>query len=266
MIIETRFPYQNNYVIETDSNTFWNRFKAKYGAYAVEIPCGKKVDCSVMQKDGSYAFTYRDKTIETSMPLLEIDRLFFTSVRYDDRVFALHGAAVEYNRSAYLFLGSTTAGKTTLTSYLVERGFGYLTDDCILLDKKEFSVHPFTTPVCLREGGLAVFKKLGKEPANLHRVNEESQFDRWVYTPANAVNQPIPLKRTFFISRNESVNSTEPLGTNERLSQLMESPITPYAFSAEYLQFLIQLSKKNICKLNYCDMEFVREIICHGAE
>lgn len=266
MIIATRFPYQNNYVIETNSTTFVSLCKAKYGKYVVEISNDKQVNCSVMENSFSFVVKFEGKSIETIRPLYEIDRLFFVNNQYDDQIFALHGAAVEYNHVAYLFLGPTTSGKTTLASYLVERGFGYLTDDCILLDKKELMVYPYTTPICLREGGLTVLRKLGMEPNGLHLLEEKGGVVRWVYTPSNRPDRPLPISRIFFISRNEDYNSIELMDKNERIKSLLESPIIPYELSTNYLQWIIQLSDIDITKLNYYNMEFVWETIRNGIK
>ena len=66
--------------------------------------------------------------------MLELDEIIFDNTNYDRRIFALHGAAVEWKGKGYLFLAATASGKTTLASYLTSQGFGYITDDCILLD------------------------------------------------------------------------------------------------------------------------------------
>ena len=72
------------------------------------------------------------------------DQYLFDNNRYDNSVLALHGAAVEYGGRAYLFLASSTAGKTTLCAYLLSLGFGFVTEDCILVDRSTFDIHPCT--------------------------------------------------------------------------------------------------------------------------
>lgn len=90
--------------------------------------------------------------------MLELDEIIFDNTNYDRRIFALHGAAVEWKGKGYLFLAATASGKTTLASYLTSQGFGYITDDCILLDCVDFQVYPCHTLLHLRDGGVDVLK------------------------------------------------------------------------------------------------------------
>ena len=90
--------------------------------------------------------------------MLELDEIIFDNTNYDRRIFALHGAAVEWKGKGYLFLAATASGKTTLASYLTSQGFGYITDDCILLDRVDFQVYPCHTLLHLRDGGVDVLK------------------------------------------------------------------------------------------------------------
>ena len=100
-----------------------------------------------------------NRTIENASGILAIDEIISNNTEYDNSIFALHGAAVEWNGKAILFLASTTSGKSTLTSYLTKNGFGYITDDCILLDRTSCDIHPYSTPIYLRDGGLEILKR-----------------------------------------------------------------------------------------------------------
>lgn len=55
--------------------------------------------------------------------------------------------------------GSTGAGKTTLTAYLVSRGFRYITEDCILINYADELVNPCPLPLHLRDGGAKVLSE-----------------------------------------------------------------------------------------------------------
>ncbi|GKU75821.1 hypothetical protein L3i20_v202180 [Paenibacillus sp. L3-i20] len=46
-------------------------------------------------------------------------------------ILPLHGSAIALNGKAYAIVGHSGAGKTTLTSYLIERGYQLLSDDLI---------------------------------------------------------------------------------------------------------------------------------------
>jgi len=178
----------------------------------------------------------------------------------DSSIFALHGAAVEYNCKAYIFLASTTSGKTTLASYLVSNSFGYITDDCILLDKNNFTIHPVKAPIQLRTGGLKVLKDYKAEPQNIEVIENEKDL-RYVYMPDNYINNPLPIEKIFFIRRTANINSLIPMNTTTRITELMKSPIREYPVTSEYIRFISQLTKYECQYLLYHDMNYVIEVI-----
>ena len=188
----------------------------------------------------------------------------FDNTVYDERILALHGAAVEYDGYCHLFLASTTSGKTTLTSYLTSNGFGYLTDDCILLDRSDYKIHPFTTPIQLREGGLAILNQCNSVPKDIRKLDEPPALTRYVYTHEGCVHRPVPLKNVYFIKLTEGENYLSDMSTTERMTELLKSPITPYGITKEYLCFISRLAKTNCQRLFYSDMNFVKDVITNG--
>lgn len=107
---------------------------------------------------GYYTVTYGGQTYDTESPLMDIHRQLFEHASYDRSVLALHGAAVAWKGRAVALLAATGSGKTTLTSYLTANGYGYLTDDCVLIDRETLVVYPSVTPLHLREGGVEVLR------------------------------------------------------------------------------------------------------------
>ena len=242
-------PFQTTYVILLDNPQLKKKLKIKYGKYLSKTHTfsGKDIDSI-----SCYSFTN---------PVLEIDRYIFHHTTYDENILALHGAAVEWNGQAYLFLAATTSGKTTLASYLTNCGCGYLTDDCILIERANLLVHPYTTPIQLRDGGLEVLKKYQAAPNKLELLEEGPSLRRWVYTPENCIEKAIPLRRIFFIERTEKENCLIDMNTTERITALMKSPITNYNVTGDYLRLLARIAKIDCHILRYCDMQYVKELI-----
>ena len=114
-----------------------------------------------MKNGEKFDITFNRKTFPTIKPLKAIQSILFESTKYDESIFAMHGAAVEHNGEAYLFLAPTNSGKTTLTTYLTMRGFSYITDDCILMDRSNFTVYPHANPIHLRSDGFGILKDKG---------------------------------------------------------------------------------------------------------
>ena len=250
-------PFQTTFNITTNCNELIRLLKLKYGKYMIAFCQSNDTKNIVTVKKGHlYDIEFENKIINSESGILAIDDIIFNHTVYDKTIFALHGAAVEYNGKAYLFLASTTSGKTTLTSYLTSNGFGYITDDCILLDRKTFEVYPYNTPIHLRDGGVEVLKRFNALPSQLE-ILDDGYIKRYIYTPKNSVDKSLPVEKIFFINRTEKDNILEDLDTTSRMSSLMHAPITVYTITPEYLKFISSLSKTNCCKLCYCDMDFV---------
>ncbi len=164
-----KMPYQSERIIGTDDPELLSHLKKKYGVYIVDCDRQEGIpDICIDNKEGNiYAVTIEGTVSITSHPVSCLDGYLFEHPSYEASVFAMHGAAVEWKGKSYAFLAATTSGKTTLTSYLVHRGFGYMTDDCVLLDRQTHMVHPFSTPLHLRRGGVEVLERYGALPEDL---------------------------------------------------------------------------------------------------
>lgn len=255
-------PYQTTYSIKTNCETLVSLLQQKYGEYVHLSDRKADFPISVMEAGIGNLFEICTpyKLYSTSQPLLELDEIIFDNTNYDRCIFALHGAAVEWKGKGYLFLAATTSGKTTLASYLTSRGFGYITDDCILLDRTDFQVYPYHTPLHLRDGGVDVLKRCRAVPDGLELL-DDAAVKRYVYTPKNCVSWPLPLEKIFFITRTENKNQLLGMNTTEQITELMKAPITNYQVTAEYLKFISRLAKTGCSRLLYCDMDFVAEVI-----
>ncbi len=266
-LLSLKMPYQAERIIETDRPEIVSRLEMKYGKYISECTESSHSEIKILKGDeaDNYTVIIEGRAINTTRPLFHLNRFLFDNPSYNDNVLALHGAAVEWEGKCYVFLASTTSGKTTLTSYLIHQGFGYLTDDCVLLDRNSYMVYPFSTPLHLRDGGLNVLKAYNALPNNLSELTEKDGICRYVYTPKNTVECSIPLGEIFFLERNEAENAVIPMSANEKLTALLKSPITAYPITAEYLRFLSSLGKNYCKRLKYCDMNFVKEVITRYA-
>lgn len=257
-------PFQTSFKIKTNCEELVRLLKLKHGKYLTTC-CrnGAKSIMAVRKEDGVYDIAFSNKVVQDKSGAVAIDEIIFNNTQFDPNIFAIHGAAVEWQGRACLFLASTTSGKSTLTSYLTNKGFGYITDDCILLDRTSYKIYPYPAPIHLRDGGLDVLKRCHAEPYSFEIMDDQS-LRRYVYTPSNCVDVPVTLDKIFFINRTDDENRVLPMDTNSRIMALMKSPITPYPVTSAYLAFLSRLSSQDCFTLNYCDMDFVAEVIQNG--
>ena len=255
-------PYQSERIIEIDCPDILLQLEIEYGHYINSCSMRKLADVRISKGDGAnYNVVIGESVTQTQHPLFCVERFLFEHPSYDESVFALHGAAVEWKGKSYVFLASTTTGKTTLTSYLIHCGCGYLAEDCVLLDRSSYDLYPFTSPLHLREGGLDVLRRNHAMPAKLQTLHECDGSCRYIYTPSNCVEKAIPLGEIFFIERTAARNVVLPMTTTEKIAALMRSPITVYPVTAEYLKFLAKLASRYCKRILYSDMNFVKEVI-----
>jgi len=256
--------FETTFSVTTDCNVTAKKLRLMYGEALSETPTAVKHEICITKENGAYIFSVSDISFMTDTPVQSLNKYLFDNASYSDRVFALHGAAVERNGECYIFLASTGSGKTTLTSYLTSCGFGYLTDDCILLDRDNFTVHPCPAPIQLRDGGAEALKRYGAFPDNTELLEEPPTLRRLVFTPKSCADKSIPLKSIYFIKRSDDENKIIDMPTTERITELMRAPITPYAVTGEHLRFIVKLAKVNCQRLVYSDMDFVKELIENG--
>ena len=265
-LLSLKMPYQSEWTIRTDCPDIVSKLKMKYGKYVTELEDRESSDIKIFKNYGNdYIVTINGSVTCTPRPIFHLNRFLFDNPSYSDNILALHGAAVQWKEKCYVFLASTTTGKTTLTSFLTHCGFGYVTDDCVLLDRCSLMVYPFSTPLLLREGGINVLKAYSALPGELEKLSEQEEICRYVYTPQNNVEYAVPLGEIFFLERTESENAVLSMSATEKLTSLLKSPITVYPITAEYLHFLSNLGKSYCKRLQYCDMNFVKEVITDHA-
>lgn len=265
-LLSLKMPHQAEWIIETDCPEIISKLEMKYGKYVSECKGFRRPEISIFKNHSiDYTFATENSVINTDCPIFHLNRFLFDNPSYDDNILALHGAAVEWEGKCYVFLASTTTGKTTLTSYLIHCGCGYLTDDCVLLDRSSYMVYPCSMPLHLREGGVKVLEAYNALPEELSRLAERDGFCRYVYTPQSTVECAVPLGEIFFLERTEAENAVVPMSSAEKLTSLLKSPITSYPITAEYLRFLSNLGKAHCKLLKYCDMNFVKEVITRNA-
>ena len=250
-----------HFKICSNDDKLLNSLCLQYGKYISKSPVSDTYDIEViLQADNSYVISHSEIQVITQNPLAEVDTIIFDNTTYAESVLALHGSAVEWNERAYLFLAPTGSGKTTLASYLTSSNFGYITDDCILLDRNNLRVHPYNCPIHLRDGGLDILKSLEKSPPEKQLI-DDAIMRRYIYTPQNCITDSLPLGGIYFIEHSDTQNSIQRLSTNENMIELMKAPTTNYEITPDYLQFLARLAKGMCRNLIYKDMDFVAGII-----
>lgn len=109
---------------------------------------------------------YRDdvmlfrSTAKSSVTAIFLERVLEYLIGVCTSGILLHAAAIARNGMALILPGNTGAGKTTLATWLVCRGFEYLTDELLSIDTEAMSVNGFARPLHLKKAALPLFAEM----------------------------------------------------------------------------------------------------------
>ena len=71
----------------------------------------------------------------------------------------IHGAAVARDGTGWAIPAACGSGKTTLTAYLLARGYDYLADDHVALSAPDGRIVPWPLPMSIKEGSWDVLSQ-----------------------------------------------------------------------------------------------------------
>lgn len=249
-----------DYCIVTDCKELFKILEILYGKFFSYAPVRKYVELHIYQiNKEEYKVSFNGKKWVQKDPIKFVTNTLFESPFFAEEILALHGAAVEANGKAFLFLGSTGVGKTTLTTYLINNGFGYIAEDCILFDFENDVVKPCQLPLHLRDGGAEILRK--------NHVLLKCQYidyfsmRRYIYNHPNIEMSSIPIGGIFFIKRSLQNNFVSFVSMEEAFLRLIKSSITQYPLRNPYLLAFKRLSALPCCQLEYSDFLYAKKII-----
>jgi len=260
MYYAIELPFRVPFSVETDLQETEQILKLEYGKFVRTCSVPYPHILRIEKEHNLYLIHCKDRIRRVEDAAAGIHSAVYETVGFQDSVLPFHGAALSYNGKAHLFLAPTTGGKTTLAAYLTYRGFGYLSDDCILLDRKNDQVHPSPTPIHLREGGYQVLSELGALTASC-TVMGAGDSRRYVFTPQNISVQPLPIGGIYWLKRTEDRNECLPCGTAEKVKGLLSSLLVYRPVDAAMIQCCMAAAKQGGYMLLYKDMEYVYELV-----
>jgi hypothetical protein len=117
------------------------RFKNRYAVYF----------------DGQHIIRTPDEAQALDYLLWHLNRAV---VAESDRYLLLHAAVAAFDGSAILLPAPMDSGKTTLVAGLVQRGFGYLSDEAAAVDPVTLDIDPYPKPLSIDSGSWGVLSAL----------------------------------------------------------------------------------------------------------
>ena len=117
------------------------------------VPAEKETNCWDIFSNTTSVFT--DVSTESVLPHL-LQLVFDLSCKALSQYFLFHAAVISKVSKAVLFPAHVGSGKTTLAAMLAKRGFQYFSDELAVIDVETLKVRPFTMPMSIKPGSLAV--------------------------------------------------------------------------------------------------------------
>ncbi len=146
---------------------------------------------------------HKGKCFHIKSAIRHIEDFLLKKATLEKDYLMLHGAAVEKDGYAVLFLAPSETGKSTLVSYLCNKGFRYITDERILIDTKTKEVLPFPKTIMLREGGFNILAKRYQLDINTELFTYED-IRRYFWNPRNECHSPAKILRICVLNRSEN--------------------------------------------------------------
>ena len=145
----------------------------------------------------------------------------------------LHAGAVVLPVGAIAFLGASGVGKSTLTASFSQQGFPLLTDDCVLLEKKDDQIFVVPSYPGLRlwpDNAAALLSDEVKLSAVAH-YSSKKRFG-WDTGHLNFTDDPVPLRRLYVLANPEEQTDA---------AEIQISSLSPHAAYMEIFKHTFHL-------------------------
>lgn len=143
------------------------------------------------------------------------------NLQLDDEYCFLHGSATLIDNRLCLFLSETGMGKSTLSVYFDMHGYKCITDDLIILDKKNYTIYPISKYAHIRKEGLFLFQN------NIDLLTYNRLIDRYEYLLSESRFQDEYKVEYIFILRRGYPNTALFL-CNNAFECILENMFLPY--------------------------------------
>lgn len=144
----------------------------------------------------------RDRAYRSEEPALARDpeaAIEYVLMRHTQSHYLAHAGAVSRNGRGLIVAAASRMGKTTLTAFLVARGFAYLSDEIAPISRMDGSLWPYPLPLGIRPGPAETLAR-DLPGADFVRDGDRKKLVRPAdFSPAGA-SGPVPLHAVVFIT------------------------------------------------------------------
>jgi hypothetical protein len=221
----------------------YGQMQAKASRFDLEYKVGTNKDASgyFVLRTGASAIVASDEA--AFLYLFEKDMTIELEKLRQDLYF-IHGAGLVVQQRAFLLVGPSGNGKSTLTWALSHSGFAYLSDELAPIDISTLEVWPYPHAICLKDAPAPPYEL----PAEALRTT------RTLHVPAHLLQGRVCAQRTrlsaiFFVSYSPTV--TEPaaneISAAEATARLYTNALNPLAHAQDGLDAAAQIASAVLC-------------------
>ncbi|MCW8891564.1 MAG: hypothetical protein OQL20_12965, partial [Sedimenticola sp.] len=173
----------------------------------------------------------------------------------------LHAGAISNGKLGLILPGQKGSGKTTLVSSLLARGYSYLSDEVVLLDRGDCAVRPFPISLCVKSPGVELLSSIYPELVNLPVYQrEDGEAVRYLLPPASARSENIktPIRYMVFPRyRADAKTALYPIKRVDALKRLLDDcQSIPKPLTLDDVRDIIEWLKTVECyELPHSDLE-----------
>jgi hypothetical protein len=115
------------------------------------VDTGDEEDGYVVMRDDSVC--YRAGTAGELCTYL-VGEIIYHLIENNSRELLIHAACLRRGELGILLPGASGSGKSTISAWLLSRGFQYLTDELVGINTETFEIDAFTRPLNIKHGGM----------------------------------------------------------------------------------------------------------------
>lgn len=199
---------------------------------------------------------WRGSALE-AVPALK-STIFSVAVDAAPYLASIHAAGLGRGESCVLLAGDSGSGKTLLTLALINKGYSYLSDDCILLDRG-LSAFGVPMPISIKRSGMDVANRVAPAVGGL---TEHLRYDRCrvrYLSPGELLDErKLPVHAVCFVKHQPAEpNRSQPLSVFAGLRRFAELlQIRRPLRSAELSALVTWAKKTKFTELQFSDHSF----------
>jgi len=162
--------------------------------------------------------------------------------RHRTDLFFVHAAAVERDGAALLLIAASGGGKSTTTWALINRGFGYLSDELAPISLADMAVHPYPHALCLKQPPPPPFELPRATLATAHTLHVDPA------RVASIGRVPVPLRAVLFNRFDPaSAPALSRIGSGEASAGIYRNGLNPLAHEGAGLAAAAQIAMAVPC-------------------